>query len=110
MRRALQPSWILTRGAVLRGLLLRRKRSLGALLDVWDSEEESPEGERQHAQQGFLASRTKKYLIKVVKFFFNMHTHRDAVAHVPLQRLFGLGAPAGLASTLAGQVRGDGCA
>merc|ERR1740117_1900916 len=52
MRRALQPSWILARGAVLRGLLLRRKRNLGALLDVWDPEEQSPEGERQrhHAQ------------------------------------------------------------
>ena len=48
MRRALQPSRILTRGTVLRGLLLRRERSLSALLDVWDPEEESPERDRQH--------------------------------------------------------------
>ena len=48
MRRALQPSRILARGTVLRGLLLRRERSLGALLDVWDPEEESPERDRQH--------------------------------------------------------------
>ena len=49
MRRALQPSRILARGTVLRGLLLRRERSLGALLDVWNPEEETPEGDdRQH--------------------------------------------------------------
>ena len=56
MRRALQPSRILARGTVLRGLLLRRERSLGALLDVWDPEEESPERDREHGGAALMCT------------------------------------------------------